>query len=207
VYLGGTANSIVRAIDGDVAALINSAGVAAYTGVNHGGNGGVLHSFGGGPNLVFGNYQIQIGPPSALAAGAGWRVVEQRLSTYYTNTAATYTLPAGTYTIMFCAVAGYLTPADVTLNVTAGQTAGINVTYTSAGSGVTITAPLVSGGVFQLSVAAVAGQNIALDRSTNLVNWTPLATNPVPAGGMLNFADTIPTNQLGGTFYRTRLVP
>jgi hypothetical protein len=205
VYLGGTANSIVRAIDGAVAELINSAGVAAYTGVNHGGNGGVPAPIGGGLNLASGNYQVQIGPAAALAAGAGWQVAGQGLSTYYTNTAATYTLPAGTYTITFRAVAGYLTPANVTLNVTANQTSGINVTYASAGP--TITAPEVIGNVFELSVAAAAGQEIALERSTNLTSWTALATNAVPAGGVLNLTDTIPTNHHGGAFYRTRLMP
>ena len=48
VYLGGSAQTIVRAIDGGVADLINRADVTANTGVNDTGGGVVLLTSGAG---------------------------------------------------------------------------------------------------------------------------------------------------------------
>jgi hypothetical protein len=205
VYLGGTANSIVRAIDAQVAGLITNANVSASTGVNHGGNGGVPVALGSGLTLSSGSYRMQIGPPAALAAGAGWQVVGQGLSTFYTNTAVAYTLPAGTYTITFRPVAGFTTPPNLTVKVVGNQTAGLSVTYGSGGP--TIGSFSIVGSNFQLSTGGTAGKSIALERSTDLVHWTGVATNTVPANGTLTFTDAIPLTHPGGTFYRTRLLP
>jgi hypothetical protein len=65
----------------------------------------------------------------------------------------------------------------------------------------------LSGNLLQLIFSAGAGQNYALDRSTNLILWTPLITNTVNAEGTITFTDTPGTNHSNSVFYRARLTP
>lgn len=61
------------------------------------------------------------------------------------------------------------------------------------------------GGVITLQVSTTPGQACVLETSTNLSNWTPVATNAAP-GGVVSFTVTnAPT--LGAGFYRVRLTP
>jgi len=131
--------------------------------------------------------------------------VGQGLSTYYTNTAATYTLPAGTYTITFRPVSGFTTPPNLTLVVTANQTASVIVNYTSGGP--LITSGTIVGSNFQLTVGATSGQKIALERSTDLVHWTAVVTNTAPANGAVTFSDSISSTAQRAVFYRARVAP
>jgi len=57
-----------------------------------------------------------------------------------------------------------------------------------------------SNGVFQMQFGGVEGSNYVLQGSTNLVNWTPLVTNPATAN-TLNFVDPGSSN-LPSRFYR-----
>jgi hypothetical protein len=209
VYLGGTENAFVRSIDGDVADLINRANVTAYTGAIHVGGGVIpVSTCQGCSQFVPATYQMQLGPAAALAEGAGRLISQLTNKTYFTDTSQTYSLPAGTYTITFRPIPGYLTPANLILQLTAGEKAIVTDTYVAvAGGAAKFTSESLSGGLLQMALSAGAGQNYALERSINLVNWTPLTTNTVAAGGTVTFTDTPATNNSKAVFYRARLAP
>lgn len=57
-----------------------------------------------------------------------------------------------------------------------------------------------SGDCFQMRLVGVAGSNYVLQASTDMVNWTPIATN-APATGLWNFTDVQSTNFVR-RFYR-----
>jgi hypothetical protein len=301
VYLGGTENTIVRAIDSDVAVLINDANVSAATGANHGGNGGVPGAPENGLNLTVGTYQIIISPAAAISAGAGWKVVGQTAS--YQTTNGTVSIPTGTYTVTFHGAAGYTTPGNIGFTISGGQTTIVPVIYTASAvtpgppivaltnpapnaiftipanvllgasasdtnSGGSVTeltflagtnslavltgapfayawtnppigsniltavavnnfglsatsaavniliipprpsllAPAFTNHTLRLSISGLAGESIAIDRSTNLIIWQGVVTNVVPSGGSTNFTDVTLTNS-SRVFYRARVVP
>jgi hypothetical protein len=69
-----------------------------------------------------------------------------------------------------------------------------------------ISTQFLSGGSMRFSFLGAAGANYALDRSSSLMpaNWTPLATNPAGAGGVLLFTNT--PNKATNNFWRIRSV-
>ena len=208
VYLGGTANTVVRAIDGAVADLINRANVTANTGANHVGGGVVTVTSGGGGSLLEpGSFQIILSPTGAIAAGAAWQIAALSATNYYSSNSAVYELPAGSYTVMFHAAAGYLTPTNATLNVVGGQTVTLNITYVAASSSTVprLVAPAIAKGMLQLTITGTASEKVAIERSTNLVNWTAMVTNTIGAGGSVGFSDALSANR-PRAFYRAQLI-
>jgi hypothetical protein len=209
VYLGGTQNSIVRAIDGTVADMINRADVTSYSGALHVGGGVVVVTSGGGGFLLpVANYVVHLGPPAALAAGAGWKITQLTGTTWLTDTSQTYQLPTGTYTITFRPIPGYLTPTNLTFTLGAGATAAITDTYVALG-GPTVPglgAPAVTNGSLRFTITGSANERVAIQRSTNLVNWTPVVTNTIGPNGSVSFSDAFATNRTRG-FYRAQVIP
>lgn len=120
IYLGGTAVTTVRAIDSQLADLMNRAEVSGNGGQNNVG-GGILRlnaGLSGNTALAFGSLNVVL-QPAGVAAGGRWgftsaapnrRTDEQALA-----------VAPGTYQIQFKAVSGYTTPAPATVNVVAGQ--------------------------------------------------------------------------------------
>ncbi len=203
IYLGGSAETIVRAIDGAVADLINRADLTANTGENSTGGGVVQLTSGAGTLFAPGYFQITLSPTQAVAGGAGWRILELTNTTYLNDNSATYSIVPATFTLTFSPAFGFLTPANRSLQIVANQTAIIIANYTNV---VAIAAtPVLSNGALNLTFSAASGQRYALERSTNLVNWSSLVTNQALSNGFLNFSDSNLTNQRG--FYRARLVP
>jgi hypothetical protein len=62
---------------------------------------------------------------------------------------------------------------------------------------------MISPGNFQFSYSATVGLKYAVDRSTDLMNWNPLATNNA-SSSQVTFTDTAAT--ASANFYRVRLV-
>ena len=209
VYLGGSAETVVREIDGDVADLINRAVVSAASGQNNGGGGVVaLVPPGALGGAVFGDFQVVLGPPGAVAAGAAWTILELHNGIYASNNNAIYALPftgtAGVYTVAFKNAPGYVTPGNRVFSVSA-TLATLAGTYTPVYVPQRLGGYSLDGGGFQLQLSAGTNQRYALDRSTNLLSWQPLFTNTTGTNGNVSFLDTnrpLPPR----AFYRTRAV-
>ena len=89
-----------------------------------------------------------------------------------------------------------------------GQTVTLNITYAAA-SGSTVprlVAPAITNGSSRLIMTGTANETVAIERSTNLVNWTAVVTNPIGAGGSVSFSDALSANR-PRAFYRAQVVP
>ncbi len=77
-----------------------------------------------------GDLRLTLSPAAALAAGAAWRVDDG--PTTQTSGAIVAGLAPGEHTVSFTTVADFATPAVMTVQVTAGQTASAEAAYTSS---------------------------------------------------------------------------
>ena len=59
-------------------------------------------------------------------------------------------------------------------------------------------------GLVVLHITAEPGSSCVIQTSTNLANWSPLLTNTIPAGGILNYTNTSPGSS-SKRFYRVGL--
>jgi autotransporter-associated beta strand protein len=127
IYLGGTNQTVVRAIDGDVVDLIGFADASAGDGV--GVTGGTLletaTSPSGSPDLA--SLEVQIEPAAARAAGAGWRINTQ--APYRTSGERLDSLDPNTYTVRFPTVEGFLPPTPQVVAVDAGLLTTLRFRY------------------------------------------------------------------------------
>jgi hypothetical protein len=171
--------------------------------------GGVvmLDSGDGGALSAPGYFNVILGPPEALAAGAGWRVVETTNTVYFNSNSVTYGLSAATYTLTFHTAQGFLTPANSPLQLVARQTVSVTVNYVNTNLVPGALPTSMSNGVVQLAFSASIGQRYAIERSTNLTEWAALTTNTVGTNGVLRVNDSNLTNDLQRAFYRARFVP
>ena len=83
--------------------------------------------------------------------------------------------------------------ADVDVFVSSGALPSLNQ----------LSVTLLPNGHALVRFAGVPGRTYGLQRSTNLVNWTPLATLIAPAHGVIEYEDANPPG--GGAFYRMAL--
>ncbi len=135
VYLGGTAQTLVRAIDSSAVALINRAETSGNGGGNNVSGGATLI----GPGLDGGQYTpgtlaCDLGPATANTAGAGWRLVG---AVGYQGRSTKLTLAAGRFRVEFKPVPGFITPTAHDVEVVAGQSSVIDGTYLPAASAIT----------------------------------------------------------------------
>jgi hypothetical protein len=207
VYLGGSGQTVVRAIDSGVLDLINRAESSANTGGNNSGGGVVLLTPGTGGGLFSPGYlKVELGPQSAIDAGAGWRLVGHPLSNYFNNNVPIGLLPGG-YTVEFKAITGYAAPANLPVQVVADQTAVITGNYMMLPPG--FTAPLRgTNGVFAFGLIGQPGTIYLMEATTNLgqTNWLIIATNIMDSNGVWQFTDPASTN-LPNRYYRARQTP
>jgi hypothetical protein len=173
-----------------------------------GGAGGVVLLNNPGGLLPMGSFNVYLGAPQALAAGAGWRVQQLTNQNYFSNNSVVYSLPASSnYTLLFRGIPGFLAPTNRPLAITADQTTSVMAYYLYTNVSPWAASPVLgAGGVLQLTYLGYAGKRYAMEESTNLLNWVPLATNPVPPDGLLHFNKTNSPAK-GRAFYRARYVP
>jgi hypothetical protein len=131
IYLGGSDQTVVRAIDSAVVDLFLRAEVSANGGDNNIDGGKTHSSFittiggAGSPGAV----QVTLLPAAAASAG-GWRL---RPETSYRGSEAQISgLRAGSYVLEFKPIPGYQTPAPQTLVVSGGTLTQITNTYEPA---------------------------------------------------------------------------
>ena len=139
IYLGGTAQTVVRAINGDVADLFGFAEASGNAGV--GSTGGSLTQSGtsatGTPAL--GALQVMIEPAAARAAGAGWRIQAQ--AGYQAGGTRIDGLSPSSYTVSFATVAGFVPPASQAVTSLGGQLTTLTFTYEAVISPPVINSP------------------------------------------------------------------
>ena len=69
---------------------------------------------------------MELQPPQAVAAGAGWRIYGE---TNYLPSGSTVDTDAGTYIVEFRPLTGWLAPGNLTVAVQTGETAYVTATY------------------------------------------------------------------------------
>ncbi|MBI5832609.1 MAG: hypothetical protein HZB16_09930 [Armatimonadetes bacterium] len=89
-----------------------------------------------------GSVKVTLAPAAAVTAGAKWLL--DASTTQYASGVTVAGLAAGTHTVKFVAVAGYATPANATVTVTAGGTASATGTYTALISFATTIRPVAA---------------------------------------------------------------
>jgi hypothetical protein len=199
VFLGGSGQTVVRAIDGGVAELINRAETTANTGDNNTGGGVILWAAGNSTAFNPGLFRVNFSPTNIVAQGAAWRVKDGADPTWLSDNNLYYPLTPGAFNIEFRPVAGYGTPLGRAINVVANQTAVIDVYYNL----LTFSPPqFLANGNLRMTMSGTTGRIYQLQASTNLVNWTDIRslTN---ANGVLVFTNA-PISGSPKGFYRVR---
>lgn len=126
VYLGGTGQTVVRAIDSDVVQLISFADASAGDGV--GANGGqTITATEEYDDPDLGALRVIIEPAAARAAGAGWRISNS--AAYLPSGGRIDVLAPDAYQIGFPTLAGFVPPPGVPVNVEAGTLTTIIFNY------------------------------------------------------------------------------
>ena len=127
IYLGGSAQTVVRAIDSQVLDLFNRAEVSANGGGNNTGGGIVQVNTPIGSSYSPASVIVNILPPEATSAGAQWKLG----STATPNTSSTRldSLSATTYNLVFTSVSGFIKPATSSLTLSGGALSTITATY------------------------------------------------------------------------------
>ena len=129
IYLGGTAETVVRAVDSALIALMNRAQVSGNGGGNNTSSGVSLVNSGlsGSLSNAYGGVYVLIQPPEAVTLNARWTLSTD--STPRRSGQAALGLSASTYQISFTAIPGYATPAPISATVFAGAETLKTVTY------------------------------------------------------------------------------
>ncbi len=126
IYLGGTNQTVVRAIDSEVINLFNRAETSSTGGGNNTG-GGITHT----GYTITGSSRTGAVIINITPGGMGWRPAgSTKAFTPGSNTRSA--LPAGTLFVEFTPVAGYQTPVGEAVQVVAGTTQTYSITYQSS---------------------------------------------------------------------------
>ena len=126
IYLGGTGQTVVRAIDSDVSTLFGFAEVSA-NGASSAGSGSITDSNtepSGTPGL--GSLKVVIEPAGARNAGAGWRIGSD---SYLASDARLDSLSPNSYGIQFSSVSGFEPPASPSVDIVDGELKTVTFTY------------------------------------------------------------------------------
>jgi len=196
IYLGGAAETVVRAIDGNMVDMFNR----AVTSGNGGGNnnsGGISQTnspIAGGSTTVS-SLQVTLTP--AGLAGAGWRL--KGGNSFRTSGNMLSGLTPGKYTLQFSTVAGYGVPADQDVTLPAGQQANVEFIYTdisppaitsaltlSGTGGQPLTYQIVASHAPDTYAAASLPVGLTVNATTGLISGTPQVVGtfsvPITAG-------------------------
>jgi hypothetical protein len=125
IYLGGNAQTVVRAIDSEVVDLFDRAQTSSGGGVNN--NGGVTHSYVDsiGSDVEPGSLKVNLVP-----ANARWRIKTE--TNYRVSGDEENGLNAGRYLLEFMDIPGYQTPSDRYFRVEGGKLNAFTVRYSRA---------------------------------------------------------------------------
>jgi hypothetical protein len=135
VYVGQTSagETLVRGIDSLVVDWINRVEELSTSGPNHPGGGfspfipGVT-----GQPIGTGLLTFELAPVAARAAGAGWRIAQNRDTSWVTNATLTYALTGGVdYDLEFRTAPGFIAPEKRLIRVDVGEVSALPLRYTA----------------------------------------------------------------------------
>ncbi|MBI4658528.1 MAG: VCBS repeat-containing protein [Verrucomicrobia bacterium] len=204
VYLGNLDDrSVVRAIDSEVAQLINRAASSAELGTNFTG-GGVLVLNPPVPGVRFGvqKLTIRLQPREAVAAGAGWRVSEKGGAFTGMPEATTDLVSGVNYTVEFKSVPGWLIPTNFSVNLPEGQDAELTVTYERDPSALPVRWIASSSGLFVSGAVGIVVDIEFTPALGALASWTKVRTVTLEANPVFVIGPPWTPNPAG--YYRAK---
>jgi hypothetical protein len=187
---------LVRAIDSNVVNLITLAQQLGDAGTNNTGGGVItfIPTQAIGPNsLVY--VQVQLGPPAAVLAGAGWQL--QGDSGYGSLPTYMRAIANNGAKIEFKAIPGWNLPTNQTVALETGQITTISALYT-------VTNPvLVANREMGILLGGTTGTVYRIESSSSLTRgtWVPVSTNTIPASGLSPVLPLPPAKE-PASFYR-----
>lgn len=208
MYVGGSGNAIVRAIDSRAVELINLAELTANVGTNNDSGGVIRITPITGLGFCDGYVTVTMEPASALAVGAAWRIAPRYTRfgtlTSWTNSATVKAaLNNGPFEIEFRAAEGFLAPLPPDLNLLCGVRSNLVFTYAQL-------LPRLDPSGPHLVLSGVTNRAYRVEyapRPDGGTNWTPLTNITFPA----NRATAVISNALNGTasnrFFRAVRAP
>ncbi|WP_226895457.1 putative Ig domain-containing protein [Luteolibacter marinus] len=144
IYLGGTGQTVVRAIDSEVVQLIGLADASSGDGVGvNGGSqaGTVAEPY---PTAELGGLKVVIEPAAARAAGAGWRISNQ--SPYLPSGGQLDDLDPDAYQVSFPTLVGFVPPTAQPVTLEAGLLTTMTFVYEAVVAAPVITSAGAVGG-------------------------------------------------------------
>ncbi len=137
IYLGGTGQTVVRALDSEVVELIAFADASSGdgVGVNGGSQTGIATEAYDKPGLSA--LKVVIEPASARAAGAGWRL--GTASPYLPSGTQSDDLAPGDYTVRFPVLEGFVPPSPLAVSLASDLLTTVTFTYEA-----TVTPPVIT---------------------------------------------------------------
>lgn len=204
IYLGGSGQTLVRAINSEVVDLINRAEISGNGGGNSTGGGVSILSPGiTAPPFGEALLIINLSPSSATHVLPGWRIAQSGDTNYVTDAMTKVGLVAGgDYDLEFKPVPGFLAPSNRTVTAVLGQTITVNANYVPISLSVGFS---YSNG---LSLNGASGATYRVEYATNLTTqpiWMPLTTQTL-VNPSLTVSNTRPAAS-GRRFYRAVLLP
>lgn len=211
IYLGGTGQTVIRAIDSAVVELIALADASSTDGVGASGGtqvGSVTEPY---ASETLGALKVVIEPAGARDAGAGWRI--DAGTPYLPSGQQLDDLAPGDFTIRFPVLAGYVPPAPQPVTLAAGQLTTVTFAYEPV-----VTAPVItSAGTAGGSRGDEFGYQITAENSPVLFSLTgalpdglTFSTTTGAITGTLNAAGVFPVtlgaSNSGGTDSQTLII-
>jgi len=147
VYLGTTGEglgsmSLMRAIDSNAVLMINLAASKGDYGTNNNGGGVITIIAPEDIKTNPGYVQIQLGPPDAVQAGAGWRL--QGDPAYSSNPSYVDQVSSpGVEVVQFAPINGWAPPTNQTITVVPGSFVSVSATYTLTNLTITNSPPTI----------------------------------------------------------------
>jgi hypothetical protein len=160
---------------------------------------GLTTEAGGSYVLQTGSLQVGILPAAVVTSGAKWQVDG---GTFQASGATLSGLLPGSHIVSFNTSLGWQTPSNQVVTITNALTTSITATYTvNSTQPAQLAAMAVIGGKFQYNLSGQISGAYVIQASADLVIWTAISTNTIPAGGSLIITDPN-TGNYARRFYR-----
>jgi hypothetical protein len=204
IYLGGSGETLVRAINSEVVDLINRAEISSHSGGNSTGGGVIIISPGitvpqAGSSLL----TVSLTPPNTTNVRPGWRIRGFRDTNFITDAHTTKALiGGGDYPMEFKLVPGFLEPSNITVSVAVGQEVVVQAIYIPDPPSLRFS---YSNGLTLIGAAAAKYRVEYVTNLTAPLVWTPLTTLTL-SNPSVTIANTRPAIS-GSRLYRAVLVP